>query len=170
MLIAGYRGEMVRTLQRKATATPKKISYLELLVKYRLAIQEKESQIENIMPDAIVEAFEQLGGDNVVFRSKGAKIVLQQKKQYQTVRDNITLERIDADIKAEERGLAEENRETLGEIDLEIHLLKQKIQALEEAKKKLLTNDRIIILKAKFKTVYESTMYLSPTLAVHIGK
>ncbi|MGL5032804.1 MAG: hypothetical protein ACRC6M_03270 [Microcystaceae cyanobacterium] len=144
--------------------------FLQLLVNYRVAIKQKEAEIENIMPDAILQAFNSIGENNVVFRSQGAKIILQQKKQYQTAKENIRLERLNSEIEYILRDLAETNKDEIFNLELEITTLKNRVEELQKKKETILTSNELIVAKAKFKTEYENGMTLKPILAVQLTK
>jgi hypothetical protein len=144
------------------------MSYLNLLVDYRVTIRQNEDEIENIMPDAIEEALDNLNKNRVVFADKRAKVILTTRKQYPTVKDCIVLERLDADIMATTAKLTQSKQETLTKIDAEISHLKQAIAELEAEKEMLLNNRRLIQLKHQFKTERESRMELKPILNVQL--
>lgn len=144
------------------------MSYLNLLVDYRVTIRQNEDEIENIMPNAIEEALDNLNKNRVVFADKRAKVILTTRKQYPTVKDCIVLERLDADIMATTAKLTQSKQETLTKIDAEISHLKQAIAELEAEKEMLLNNRRLIQLKHQFKTERESRMELKPILNVQL--
>lgn len=144
------------------------MSFLSLLVDYRITIQQTEDEIENIMPDALGEAINNVENNRVVFKDKRAKIVLTTRKQFPTVKDCIVLERLEADMIATTAQLMKSKRKNLSKIDAEISHLKQAISELEAEKELLLTNRRLIHLKHQFKTERESRMELKPILNVQL--
>lgn len=144
------------------------MSYLNLLVDYRVTIRQNEDEIENIMPDAIEEALDNLNKNRVVFADKRAKVILTTRKQFPTVKDCIVLERLDADIMATTAKLMQSKQDTLTKIDAEISHLKQAIAELEAEKEMLLTNRRLIQLKHQFKAEREGRLELKPILNVQL--
>jgi predicted RNase H-like nuclease (RuvC/YqgF family) len=144
------------------------MSFLSLLVDYRLTIRQKENEIDGIMPDAIGEALDNLDNNRVVFKDNRAKVILTTRKQFPAVKDCIVLERLDADIMATTTQLVQSKKETLTKIDAEISHLKQTIAELEAEKEMLLTNRRLIQLKHQFKIERESRMELKPILNVQL--
>lgn len=144
------------------------MSYLNLLVDYRVAVKQTEGEIENIMPDAIGEALDNLKDNHVVFTDQRAKIILTTRKLFPTVKDCIILERLEADIMATTAQLAQSKQDTLARIDAEVSHLKQAIAELEAEKEILLTNRRLIQLKHQFKAEREGRVELKPILNVQL--
>jgi hypothetical protein len=144
------------------------MSYLNLLIDYRIAIRQTEGEIEGIMPLAIGEALDNVKDNRIVLADKRAKVILTTRKLFPTVKDCVILERLEADILATTAQLAQSKQETLIKIENEISHLKQAIAELETEKEILLTNRRLIQLKHQFKAEREGRVELKPILNVQL--
>ena len=98
------------------------------------------------------------------------KINIQFRKQYPSPKDNITLERLDADINAEEAKLFKTHKSELSKLEEKLEELNEEIEVIEKQQEELLTNKRLIKLKARFKTERENGMELIPSLSVYLNK
>lgn len=120
------------------------------------------------MPSAIDEALNNLvdsdGKNHIVFRNKSqGKIVMNFRKQYPSIRDSVTLQRLDEDIKAEKAQLQKTNK-------TQLQLLEQKINQLNEEMKLLTNSKRLTKLKERFVEQRENGVELIPALSVYIKK
>ncbi len=143
-------------------------SKLEQLITLRKRLAEIEGLIDEIMPSAIDEALNKIansdGKNNIVYGDKTeGKIVINFRKQYPSIRDNIKLQRLDEDIKNEENQLKKSNQS-------ELDLLQQKINELNEEIKNLTNNKRLINLKQRFTKERENGVELLPLLSVYLNK
>jgi CHAD domain-containing protein len=149
-------------------------SKLEQLVLLRKQMKELEYEIEEIMPDSINEALtimeneQSINGKNLVFASKYGSITVSFRKKYPNNNDNITLKRLDEDIKAEQQSLALTHQPQLKVIELAIDKLNNELAVLEQEQEKLLTSERLIKLKARFKQTLENLVELIPSLSVYL--
>ena len=152
-------------------------SKLEQLISLRHKINELEHLVKELMPDAINEALDimnsnsSLNGKNIVYANKQlGKINIQFPKQYPSPKDNITLERLDADINAEQAKLSKTHKSELSKLEEKLEELNEEIEVIEKQQEELLTNKRLIKLKARFKTERENGMELIPSLSVYLNK
>lgn len=152
-------------------------SKLEQLISLRKKINQLEELINEIMPDAIDEAINilsdnaSLNGKNIVYAQKElGKITVTFRKQYPSIKDNITLQRLSEDISTEQKSLAIKNKSQLSELENQLNQLEKEITNLESTREKLMTNKRLINLKLRFGTERENAMELIPSLSVYIDK
>ncbi len=152
-------------------------SKLEQLISLRQKINELEMLVKELMPLAIDEALDilnsdsSLNGKNIVYANKQlGKINIQFRKQYPSPKDNITLERLNEDINAEQKSLTVKHKSELSELDKKLEQLNEEIELIEKQQEELLTNQRLIKLKVRFKTERENGMELIPSLSVYLNK
>jgi len=149
---------------------PKKetTSKLEQLITLRKRLAEIEELIDEIMPSAINEALDKIANsdsqNNIVYGDKThGKIVINFRKQYPSIQDNIRLQRLNEDIKIEEAKLQKSHQEKLT-------LLEQEINQLSEEIKQLKNSKRLMKLKARFLEERENGVELLPLLSVYLNK
>jgi hypothetical protein len=165
----------IPTKSQSSLSRPKQYqSKLEQLVLLRKQINELQEQNEEIMPDAITEALtimeneQSINGKNLVFACKYGSITVSFRKKYPTPQSNIILERLDTDIKAEQQSLAFLHKEQLDAIEIGISNLNAQIQLLEQQQEDLLTSERLIQLKTRYKSEQENLVELIPNLSVYL--
>ncbi|MBL1208284.1 hypothetical protein [Geminocystis sp. GBBB08] len=158
--------------QNSEVRTNSNLTYLEQLISLRKKINELEFLISEIMPLALNESLEILSNkedNNIVYADKtNGKIVVTFRKQYPTPKDNVTLQRLDDEIKAETKLLVKTHQSELSELEQQLDELNQTIEQLESEKEKLTTNKRLINLKLRFKIERENSMELIPNLSVYL--
>lgn len=149
---------------------PKKqtTSKLEQLITLRKRLAEIETLIDEIMPSAIDEALEKVSNsdnqNNIVYGDKTqGKIVINFRKQYPSIRDNVRLQRLDEDIKNEENYLKKSNQSQITELN-------QSIESLTREIKELTNNKKLMKLKARFLEERENSVELLPLLSVYLNK
>jgi hypothetical protein len=152
-------------------------SKLEQLIELRNKVNQLEQLIEQIMPLAIDEAIDILSnesainGKNLVYAQKGkGKITINFRKQYPSIRDYVVLQRLDEEIKAEQKSLVAKHQTQLSDLEQKLNQLNGSIELLETEKEKLMTNKRLINLKKRFSTERDNGMELIPSLAVYLDK
>lgn len=152
-------------------------SKLEQLIELRNKVNQLEQLIEQIMPLAIDEAIDILSnesainGKNMVYAQKNkGKITINFRKQYPNVRDSVVLQRLDEDIKAEQKSLVAKHQTQLDDLEQKLNQLNKSIELLETEKEKLMTNKRLINLKKRFSTERDNAMELIPSLSVYLDK
>ena len=159
-------------------------SKLDQLISLRKKVNQLEQLIEQIMPSAINEAGAQrafgidilsnesaINGKNVVYSQKDkGKITVTFRKQYPSVKDSVVLQRLDDEIKAEQKSLTIKYQTQLSDLDRQRSELNETMELLETEKKKLMTNKRLINLKKRFTEERENGMELVPNLSVYIDK
>lgn len=152
-------------------------SKLDQLISLRKKMNQLEQLIEQIMPLAIDEAIDILSkesavnGKNVVYAQKDkGKITVTFRKQYPTVKDYVVLQRLDEDIKAEQKSLVVKHQTQLSDLDRKLEQLNESIELLETEKEKLMINKRLINLKKRFTEEREKGMELIPSLSVYLDK
>lgn len=168
---------MLNIPKKQSQSETKSESKLEKLIQLRKQINQMEGLIKELMPDAINEALDilnsdsSLNGKNIVYANKQlGKINIQFRKQYPSPKDNVTLERLDADITGEEAKLFKTHQSELSKLDEKLEQLNEEIEVIEKQQEELLTNPRLIKLKARFKTERENGMELIPSLSVYLNK
>lgn len=152
-------------------------SKLEQLIELRNKVNQLEQLIDQIMPLAIDEAINILSnesainGKNVVYSQKNkGKITVTFRKQYPSPKDNVTLQRLNEDITAEQKSLAIKHKPKLNQLENQLNELEEQMTKLELEKEKLITNKRLINLKLRFGTERENGMELIPSLSVYLDK
>ena len=149
---------------------------LKQLIQLRRKLNQLQNQIDEIMPDAITEALNiaqaesSINGKGIVYQDKTSRIVLGFRKRFPSPKDNITLERLDADIKAEKHKLAVQNKLEISDIEIEVEALNKTISQLENKRESLLTSQQLIKLKARYSVEREQGCYLIPNLSVFLNK
>lgn len=161
----------------KSSETKVSKSKLNQLIKLRQKINQMELLINEIMPDAINEALDIVGNDsaingkNIVYSNEDkGKITINFRKHYPSPKDNITLERLDSDIRVEKTKLCKANESKLAEIEAKLSELNAHIKLVEKEEEKLLTNQRLIALKSRYKEERENCVELVPSLSVFVNK
>jgi len=143
-------------------------SKLEQLITLRKRLAEIEELIDEIMPLAIDEALDKIANsdsqNNIVYGDKThGKIVINFRKQYPSIQDNVTLKRLDEDIKAESAKVQKTNQNKLSELNEAIANLTTEIEQLKNSK-------RLMKLKARFLEERENGVELLPLLSVYLNK
>lgn len=127
--------------------------YLKKLVKLRVVKEKLTQQIDGIMPDAIAEAISLCEDKNrIVYQDENGKVILVLRKRFCTPEDDVTLSRLDADIKTATFKLAEKHAVELEEIQSKIQQLQDAIAELEAKRDKLLCDRYVSRLKKQYKT------------------
>lgn len=148
---------------------------LQKLIELRNKVAKLNYEIQEIMPLAITEAlklYEQgntQNGNKIVFQHQFGKIGLVFKNKYLTVKEDVTLARLDEDIILIQGSLAKKYSSELSAINEQIEQLQNQIENLTEEQDKLLTNKHIIKLKHQFTIRREETAYLDPNLSVFLN-
>lgn len=163
--------------QKSEVRTNSNLTYLEQLIELRNKVNQLEQLIEQIMPSAIDEAINILSnqsainGKNIVYAQKNkGKITITFRKQYPSIKDSIVLQRLDEEIKAEQKSLITKNHTQLFDLEQKLEQLNGSIELLETEKEKLMTNKRLINLKKRFTEERKNGMELIPSLAVYLDK
>lgn len=150
---------------------------LEQLISLRKKINQLEQLINEIMPSAIDEAINilsdksSINGKNLVYAQKDlGKITVTFRKQYPSPKDNVTLQRLNEDITAEQKSLAIKHKSQLSELENQLNELEEQMTKKELIREKLMTNKRLINLKLRFGTERENGMELIPSLSVYLDK
>ena len=144
--------------------------YLKKLVKLRVVKEKLTQQIDEIMPDAIAEAISLCEDKNrIVYQDENGKVILVLRKRFCTPEDDVTLSRLDADIKTATFKLAEKHAVELEEIQSKIQQLQDAIAELEANRDKLLCDRYVSRLKKQYKTHQELSAYSHPILSVFLN-
>jgi ribosomal 50S subunit-associated protein YjgA (DUF615 family) len=163
-LLFYHKGEKEMLIIPKKSTTSK----LEQLITLRKRLAEIEELIDEIMPSAIDEALDKIANsnnqNNIVYGNKTqGKIVVNFRKQYPSIRDNVTLQRLDEDIKAETLKIEKSNQSQLSELTEQIANLTKEIEQLKNS-------PRLGKLKARFLEEREKGVELLPLLSVYLNK
>ncbi|MFM6095516.1 MAG: hypothetical protein ACKPJO_08380 [Dolichospermum sp.] len=146
------------------------MSKLDELLKLRTIINQMQSQIDQIMPDAIEEALEiaSTAKNKAIYSNENGRIVLCMKKKFPSKNDDILLSKLDEDITRISSELTRRNFSEISQIQIKIESLKKEIEELEKQQEKLSSSPTLISLKAQYTSRREESSYFDPTLSVYL--
>jgi len=152
------------------------MAYLEELLCLKIQIKNLEEQISLMMPDAIVEALENLSasgheGDEqkksqTVHESPQGKVVVRFHKKVE--HDHPDLEKLRKCIQAEKDYLADKHSATLNAHSDRIAQLQEQIQLLRSKQEALIASEQLDILLQKYQELKANLQWLNPVLAFYL--
>jgi uncharacterized small protein (DUF1192 family) len=145
---------------------------LDELLNLRAMINQMQSKVEEIMPDAIQEALA-IAPDSknkVIYHNDNGRIVLNLRKKFSNNKDDLMLSKLDEDIQRISADLTKKNFKAIAEIESKIESLKNEIEQLQKKQLELSSNSMIILLKAQYKSRREESLYLDPGLSVFLNE
>lgn len=143
------------------------------LVNLRVQIDNKQREVEMLMPDAIAEALkihESQPKGKVVFQNENGRVVLCLRKRFSTTDEDVKLSRLDAEIKTRIFQLGQKHNAELEQIETRIQKLQQAIEQLEAKRNKLLCDRYLSKLKKAYTTQQENSSYFQPNLSVFLNR
>jgi hypothetical protein len=144
--------------------------YLELALNKRTHIKHQEEELkQNILPNAVAEAVDLVGGDRsakrTVFETPKQKIILRYRK---VLAETPSLSRVLSDISAEKTRLFTENEAELRELEKRIQFHQEQIEALEEMKLALLHSPRLAALEVHRRLAEDRATQFIPNLSFYL--
>lgn len=145
-------------------------SYLELALNKRTEIKHQEEELkQNILPNAVAEAVDLVGGDRnskrTVFETPKQKIILRYRK---VLAETPSLSRITSDISAEKTRLFNLNQDELMELEKRIQFHREQIEVLEEMKLALLHSPQLAALEVRLKLAEDRATQFVPNLSFYL--
>lgn len=145
-------------------------SYLELALNKRTEIKHQEEELkQNILPNAVAEAVDLVGGDRnakrTVFETSKQKIILRYRK---VLAETSSLSRITSDISAEKTRLFNLNQDELMELEKRIQFHQEQIEVLEEMKLALLHSPQLAALEVRLKLAEDRATQFVPNLSFYL--
>jgi len=145
-------------------------SYLELALNKRTQIKQEEEELKkNILPNAVAEAVDLVGGDRnakrTVFETRKQKVILRYRRQ---LVETPSLSRVLSDISAEKTRLFNENEAELRELEKRIQFHQDQIEALEEMKLALLHSPKLAALQVHQRLAEDRATQFIPNLSFYL--
>jgi hypothetical protein len=148
------------------------MSNLSKLIELRNEIKIKEYEVRKIMPDAILEALDNLSEseatNQVALKNKNGKAVVVYRKRFPTIKQSKKLEELEALIVNAQSNLATLNKTELDKIEKEIKEHEEAIEALKQKQNEILNSKYIIRLKRAYMDTQETESWLEPTLSIYL--
>ncbi|MBP0015341.1 MAG: hypothetical protein J7525_19800 [Roseofilum sp. SID3] len=145
------------------------MSYLEELLSLKVQIKNLEEQISLMMPDAIIEALENLGEEqknSVIHESPQGKVVIRFHKKVD--HDYPDLEKLKKLIQDEKDLLANRHAAILNSHSDRIAQLQEQIQLLRSKQEALIASEQLDILLREYQELKQNFQYLNPVLAFYL--
>ncbi|HLO88780.1 MAG TPA: hypothetical protein VK203_27750 [Nostocaceae cyanobacterium] len=150
---------------------------LERYLKLKAAIAQLEVEAESVRPDAEILALDALAkipdaqkARKTVLQNESGKIVVQFRKVYPKIKDDVELTRLEEDINRIQGKLYQKNLPKIEQIDSEITSLQEMINKLEAEKGELTNNKQLVSLKKRRSDRQESLITLKPVLAIYLSR
>lgn len=145
-------------------------SYLELALNKRTHIKHQEEELkQNILPNAVAEAVDLVGGDRsakrTVFETPKQKIILRYRRQ---VVETPKVSRLLSDISTEKTRLFEANQQELLELEKRIQFHREQVEVLEEMKLALLHSPHLKGLELRLKLAQDQATKFVPNLSFYL--
>lgn len=146
------------------------MNYLELALEKRTQIKHEEDNLkENIIPGAVAEAVDLVGGDRTnkrtVLQTPKQKVVLRYRTK---VVETPSLSRVLSDISAEKTRLFNANQDELEQLEKRIQFHQEQIEALEGMKLALLHSPQLAALEVHQRLAEDRARQYIPNLSFYL--